>query len=898
MFKNLKIMHRLGIGFGTILALMVCLGTVALHQMGELSDLTRKMYRHPFQVSNTVQRVGSNIIRLHNAMKDVALSRIPQELQMATLTMAALERDIEADFNAIAHLYLGEHDMVDQAIAVYRQWLPIRDEIIVLVNKGESWRAAEVAKGRCAAHMELITQSMALLNESSQAEAERFFHHTRNVRHQAFVLMYWALGLAFSTGLFFTWVFTRSVASPVQEIVEVSNAIAKGDLRRQITYHSEDEMGQMAESLRHMLSGVIGEGQSIKRGIPIVLWTADTDLKMTYINHAAATLAEGLTAMKAHDLIGTYRVDEVMQDEDTLCGAMARKSLLYGTQNDMELFFQTQTGRHCLRCVTTQLKGLSGQVVGVMGVGIDITQRIKAEESLMESEARLEEAQRIAHLGHWECDLKTGLATWSREFYRILGLEPDTAPIDRGLLKQMVSDEHFRMINGILKAVMRKGRTVFEEHLTLPDGRTRWVVGRGLLAKDENGAPLSAFGTVQDITEQKQAEEARHALENELRQSQKLQAIGTLAGGIAHDFNNILAAILGFSELLQDEIPPKSQQHQYVGEILKAAQRARDLVKQILNFSRQADQTLTPVYLRPVVKEAVKLLRATIPSSITLNLTLGQGEEKPIMADPTQIHQIVMNLGTNAAHAMKQKGRGIALSLTQVPLPPEVLARHPELAPVEYQRFTITDQGCGLAPETRQRIFDPFFTTKEPGEGTGMGLSVVHGIVKALKGAIEVDSKVNVGTRFSVYLPTVEAQGPPHSRGSASIPEGKGERILIVDDEKALVASNIKTLEGLGYRVTASLDGAEALRLFRKNPDRFQLVITDMNMPNLTGIQLAQAILKIRPKTPIVLLTGYSDQIDEPQAKKIGIQRYLLKPLSRNQLAHAVRDAMEEHPKP
>ncbi|BCS95116.1 hypothetical protein DSLASN_07480 [Desulfoluna limicola] len=892
MFRDLKIMHRLGIGFGTILILMICLGSVALYQMSELSNLTGKLYSHPFQVSNSVQRVGVNIVRLHAAMKDVALAHIPQEVAMATQAMEILEEEIEADFQTIERLYLGDPAMVKKAISSYQHWLPIRDEIIALVEKGESWRAAEITKGRCAGHMENVLQQISLLNEFAQSKAEGYFRHTRKVRHHAFVLMYWTLGTALSIGLFFTWIFTRSVASPVQEIVEVSDAIAKGDLHRKITYHSGDEMGQMAESLRQMLSGVIGEGQSIKQGIPIVLWTADTTLTMTYINRAAAILTEEFTDTPAWDLIGKSRVDDVMQDEDGLCGTMARKSLHYGIQSDMELFFRSRGGTRCLRCVTSQLKDLSGHVVGVMGVGIDITQRIKAEERLTESEARLEEAQRIAHLGHWECDLTTGIATWSRELYRILGLEPMEKSLSYDLLKQITSPEHFRRIRDILKTIQREGRTVFEERITLPGGHTRWVVGRGLLARNENGAPLTAFGTIQDITEQKLAEEERRLLENELRQSQKLQAIGTLAGGIAHDFNNILAAILGFSELLQEEIPEDAPQHQYVCEVLKAAQRARDLVKQILNFSRQADQTLAPVFLRPLINEAVKLLRATIPSTITIDLNLGRGEENPVMADPTQIHQMVMNLGTNAVHAMKKKGQRIIISLRQAPLPKSVLTRHPDLPMGEYQRLTITDQGCGLPPETLERIFDPFFTTKGPGEGTGMGLSVVHGIVTSLKGAIDVESDVGTGTRFSIFLPTVEAEYPVISNSPEAALPGGLEHILLVDDERSLITFSMKILERLGYRITACHTGDEALHLFRKNPYGFQLVITDMNMPNLSGTQMAEEMLNIRPDLPIILLTGYSDQVDEAQAKKIGIQRYLLKPLDRSQLAHAVRDAI------
>ncbi|MCG8472642.1 MAG: ATP-binding protein [Desulfobacterales bacterium] len=896
MFKDLKIMHRLGIGFGALLLLMVTLGSVALRQMTQLSEFTGKMYHHPVQVSNIVQRMDSNIIRVHSAMKDVAMAKIPQEIEMALVVMNDLEVEIGHNFDTIEKIFLGEKELVKNARDAFEKWLPIRDEVVRLVIDGQAWRASEVTKGRGAAHMDAITQQMAILNELSQNEAEKFIGNTHHVRHKAFILMYWALGLAISGGLLFTWLFTRSVALPVREIVEVSNAIAKGDLRRQITYHSDDEMGQMAKSLRKMLSGVIGEGQSIKKGIPIVLWTADTNLVMTFINSTAETLAQNLTGLPASAHIGASKVGEVIMDRDDLSTEMAEKSLLYGTQEDRELFFQMNDELKCLRCVTTQLKNLSDNVVGVMGVGIDITERIRAQDKLMESESRLEEAQKIAHLGHWECHLDEQRITWSRELYRILGLRPIATPISRHMVRQMVSKDQFEAMSTVMREALDKGVCSFEQAITRPDGQKRWVVGRGVVARNDDGDPVTVFGTIQDITDQKEAEKKRHQLEIELRQSQKLQAIGTLAGGIAHDFNNILAAILGFSELLRDDSPKGSEATENLDEIIKAALRARDLVKQILNFSRQSDPDLKPVSLPEQVKEAVALLRATLPSSLSIDFSIDKESKLYVMADPTQLHQMVMNLGTNAAHAMKTQGQRLSIALTHTHLPACTLEKNSHLRQGDYQRLTFKDEGCGLSPEEQERIFEPFFTTKAPGEGTGMGLSVVHGIVKTMGGAIEVESQPGHGATFRIWLPTVNHKDAKYKRtDTQALPQGR-ERILLVDDETSLVTSGHKILEKLGYKVTRSESATEALNLFKIAEKPFDLVITDMTMPGLSGAEFAKKLLEIKEDLPIILLTGYSHDMDEAKARSMGIRRYLLKPLDRSQLAHTVREVLDPEP--
>lgn len=896
MFKDLKIMPRLAIGFGAMLLIMITLGVVGLRQMNHLSELTGKMYAQPVQVSHLVQRMEANLLRMHSAMKDVTLAKISQEVSMARITMDDLQLEIEKDLAAITTLYPKEKRRIREAREAFASWLPIRDEVLHLVTEGQVWRAAEIAKGRGAAHMDAIAQNIAILHELSQGEAESFIRNTWNVRQNAFILMYWALGLAITGGCLFTWLFTRSVATPIHEIVEVSDAIANGDLTRQITHHSKDEMGQMAQSLRQMLSGVIGEGQSIKRGLPIVLWTTDTDLVMTFINDPAQKLFMELTGLAGDAHIGISTVGEVMKDREGLSHGMAEKSLLYGSRSDMELYFALNDGEHCFRCVTTQLKNLSDNVVGVMGVAIDISQRIRMEQQLTESESRLEEAQKIAHLGHWECTPEEGQVTWSRELFRILGLQPIPTPISSRMVRQLVSPEIFETMCAILMEIMDKGIHSFEHAFTRPDGQKCWIQGRGIQAEETGEGPLTLFGTVQDITEQKATETKRQRLEAELRQSQKLQAIGTLAGGIAHDFNNILAAILGFSELLRDESDDGSETAQNLDEIIRAALRARDLVKQILNFSRQTDLEKKPIAMSETIDEAVNLLRATLPTTISIAFDRENAPAHRVHADPTQLHQMVMNLGTNAAHAMRDRGERIEISLTEATPPPHILLAAPHLKDQTCLSLTVKDEGCGLSPEDQERIFDPFFTTKAPGEGTGMGLSVVHGIVQNMGGAVDLTSIQGEGSTFFVWLPVSQAepdaQEPLTTEG---LPRGQ-EKILLVDDESSLVTSGYKILEKLGYDVTFRQSATEALDIFEASRKAFDLVITDMTMPGMSGAKLAKKLLDINPDLPIILLTGYSHDMDESRARSLGIKRYLLKPTNRSELARTVREVLSPSP--
>jgi PAS domain S-box-containing protein len=397
-------------------------------------------------------------------------------------------------------------------------------------------------------------------------------------------------------------------------------------------------------------------------------------------------------------------------------------------------------------------------------------------------------------------------------------------------------------------------------------------------------------GSLIDITERKQVEEERRKLEAQLTQAQKMESIGTLAGGIAHDFNNILSAIIGYTELAVDDITDPEKARNELKEVLKASDRAKDLVSQILTFSRKTETTSSLIALRTIVKESLKMLRSVIPTTVVIRQDLA--DSGLVLSNPTQIHQIIMNLSTNAADAMEEAGGVMEVSLKRVALD-QNLADDLNVTPGTYLRLKVSDTGHGIPPEVMERIFEPYFTTKELGRGTGLGLSVVHGIVKSHGGAIICRSVPKKGTTFEVYLPKIESEKKA-SRPSEQEPFPTGtERILFVDDEPILVELAEKMLSKLGYTVVTQSTSSEALELFQKGPDKYDLVITDMTMPVMTGDKMAQRIMEIRSDIPIILCSGYSNHISEEKAKKIGIREFVIKPLEMNELAKAIRKALD-----
>lgn len=403
--------------------------------------------------------------------------------------------------------------------------------------------------------------------------------------------------------------------------------------------------------------------------------------------------------------------------------------------------------------------------------------------------------------------------------------------------------------------------------------------------RDRKGNIIAYRGIMRDVTEQKR-------LEKQLLHAQKMEAMGTLAGGIAHDFNNILSAILGYTELTKNEFQEGTRPHKNLEQIYKAGIRAKELVAQILTFSRKTEQELKAVQIENIIKEALKLLRASLPVTIDIREKI---EENcgVVLGDPTQIHQIIMNLCTNAYDAMRETGGVLEISLSRVNSEKEFYEENRALPEGDYLKLMVKDTGHGMEPQILQRIFDPFFTTKSPGSGTGMGLSVVHGIVNSHKGRITVSSEENKGSTFSVYLPRHDQSSQVEKEISEDLPSGT-ERILLVDDEEAIVQTSKEILEKLGYSVTATTSSNKALELFQANSNKFDLVITDQTMPKLTGADLAKELMKIQPNIPVILITGYSEVVTPEKAKSIGIREYIRKPASTFYLAKKIRAVLDD----
>jgi PAS domain S-box-containing protein len=402
-----------------------------------------------------------------------------------------------------------------------------------------------------------------------------------------------------------------------------------------------------------------------------------------------------------------------------------------------------------------------------------------------------------------------------------------------------------------------------------------------------------SFLCARDISESKRAESVRLTLEARLKQAQKMEAIGTLAGGIAHDFNNILAAIIGYTEMAVADLSEHSPMRLDLEQVLKAGYRARDLVKQILVFSRmRSGETFQRVHVGRIVEEAMRFLRASLPATVEIrqNIKVATGMT---LADPTQIHELVINLCTNAAHAMEEKGGVLEVTLTDVYLDSSLASLHPGAKPGPYLRLTVADTGHGMDEETMEHIFEPYFTTKEVGKGTGFGLAVVHGIVRRHGGAITVQSEPGKGAAFNVHLPVIEGDGSVDHETEGPIPCGN-ERILLVDDEEMLANMVEMMLARLGYSVLTQTSSVEALNVFRKRPFHFDLVVTDYTMPQMTGADLAREILAVRSDIPIILCTGYSERISEEKAREIGIEQFLMKPLNRRSLATTVRKVLDK----
>ncbi|MBU0484967.1 MAG: PAS domain S-box protein [Proteobacteria bacterium] len=525
----------------------------------------------------------------------------------------------------------------------------------------------------------------------------------------------------------------------------------------------------------------------------------------------------------------------------------------------------------------------------VQELTIENRKRIAAESRLQESNTLLNAVMEGATDAIFVKDLNGQYVLANTATCRAIGKSHEEI-IGRSDLELFPPDSA-QVIIGVDLRVMQKGEVVStEERLATAYGDTTWWLASKSPLLDQNGKITGLIGMSRNITERKKAEIETKNLEIRLSQAQKMEAIGTLAGGIAHDFNNILSVILGYTEMAHEDAPAGTRLKNDLEKVLIAANRAKELVKQILAFSRQAQVERFPLQIQPLIKEGLKMLRSSIPSTISITEDIDP-KCGTILADPTQVHQILMNLCTNAYHAMEETGGNLSVSLKTTFIGPDDQSLLSQVKSGEYVEFTVADTGVGIGPDIIERMFEPYFTTKGIGKGTGMGLAIIHGIMKDYGGAVTVESRFGEGTTFHVYFPVVDQEFLPARKESEDIKGGQ-ERILFIDDEELLAEMGKDMLERLGYRVTLRRSSLEALATFQNTPDEFDLVITDQTMPEMTGADLARRMMQIRPDLPIILCTGYSNLIDEDSAKGLGIKEFALKPLTKEVIAKLIRKVL------
>jgi PAS domain S-box-containing protein len=598
---------------------------------------------------------------------------------------------------------------------------------------------------------------------------------------------------------------------------------------------------------------------------------------------------ERILGYKPEEMIGTNAFEYLHPEDRERVVCSFINSLTTGIAHEIFRFRHKDGHYVWLEASSNLTYDREGLYTGVVVGSKDITKRKEAEERLRESEENFRSIYNNAVDGIFQSTPEGRFLSVNPAFARIFGYASPEEMIDSIAdisVHYYVNPEDRQRFMEILEAQgLVEG---FEFKAKRKDGAEIWISNNTRGIYDKDGHIVRFEGIVEDITAQKN-------LALQLLQAQKMEAVGTMAGGIAHDFNNILSSMIGYTELAIDE-PDATERFNDLQQVLCSCDRAKSLISRILAFSRTTTFDKLPVDLNNLIREAVKLLRSATPTTIEVRHNISLNDTS-VMADPTQMHQVVMNLCTNAVHAMRETGGVMEVNLLPLDKEPDDHLISPDFKPGPYLLLEVKDTGHGIDDDIIKRIFDPFFTTKGTSEGTGLGLSVVFGIVKSHDGHITVQSKPGRGTTFSVYLPRIQAATPQENAPEKNIAvagRGSGERILFVDDEEMLARLGRGMLMKLGYTVSEVTDSSLALEMFMEHPDAYDLIVTDMTMPCMTGLEMVREIRKIRPEIPAILCTGYNQLINEEKAKEAGFNRFIPKPLHFRVLADAIRDVLAE----
>jgi PAS domain S-box-containing protein len=614
-----------------------------------------------------------------------------------------------------------------------------------------------------------------------------------------------------------------------------------------------------------------------------VIWTMSLEGQFSYVSPSVKLLtgfsSEETLAMPIDKVLTPDSVERVME---RLALELGRPESERKTYDSIEVQQHTREGGIVdIEVSVNWILGDDNNPVGIQGISRNITDRKRSEEALLKSEEKYRSILESIDDAYFETDLEGSLTFVNKAMVEMLGYTEEELLGEKFIKYE--DEENYQIVARAFARVLKTGKksglincTVFTKQ--------KEIKHIGIIAsamKDKDGNITGIQGVARDVTEQR-------TLEQQLQQTQKMEAIGNLAGGVAHDFNNILSGILGYAQLIKIHPDSKSRVLSFVDHIIKASSRASGLIDQILLFSRKGESRKVPSDLGVITKEVLKLLRASIPSTIEIKHHF-ESDLTPVLADQTQIHQVLMNLSNNAAHAMGQGGGVLELKLGNIQITDQDLKDYSELSPGAHVKLSVSDTGHGMDPNTLDRIFEPYFTTKKKGEGTGLGLASVHGIVKDHEGLIQVESVAGRGTIFTVFFPVIEQEiGVMKKEKEIS---GGCESILFVDDEEYLSSIGKEMLEDFGYAVVSTTSSSEAYEMFQNEPDRFDLLITDFTMPEMTGDRLAERVLEIRPDLPVLMCTGIVLAPEVQQNKSI--KKIIMKPLDMYDLLQAVREILD-----
>lgn len=721
------------------------------------------------------------------------------------------------------------------------------------------------------------------------AHLENFIHVKRNVSLLVGFFSLLVMALSATIAVFLG----RQMSRPLKEIADKAIQISE-EKKKSFFGTASDylEINQLSRSFNNMFVSIAEEKsryEELLNNVDDAVYVVDE--KGNIIETNATTYSQLGYSPEA---FSHKNIIDILPDNDApvLLGLLDNKKEKLPSQKiTLETWHRKANGQIIPVEINSRKITYEGKEV-VLNIARDLSSRKEAKKALRESEGKYRSILENIEECYFEVDLSGNLVFFNQATCDIWGYSSDelSGTNHWKLAKHESAEDLSAIFNSVGQT--EKPARIERYKIITKNGDTKTIELSVSPLKDITGKLFGFRGVGRDITEHLRMEKEKNLLELQLQKGRRLEAIGTLAGGIAHDFNNLLAAVLGFTDLALLSVKKDDKLRENLEGIRKAGTRGKDLVAQILAFSRQSETKRRPVEITTIIKEALKMVAASSPATIEIRQNISDNGK--ILADPTQIHQVLMNLCTNAFHAMKGKGGVLEVNLALVEIGSDDLILHPNLKEGKHLKLSVSDTGHGMDKQVMERIFEPFFTTKNTGEGSGMGMAVVHGIVKHHGGDITIQSKEDEGTVFNIHFPIIDTT-PDEDEPviGAQLRKGK-EHILFVDDEEDLAQIGEQMLKYLGYKVDVRTSSVEALKAFQAQPNKFDAVITDQSMPNMTGVELAQKIINLRPDIPIILCTGFSETVSEDKAVKLGIKKFLMKPLVIKDFSESLREVLEE----